>query len=139
MRRTYFSAVLIVSVAQLSLSGLTMQRLAPPPEAKCPHDRLTVYQGRAQSLATTEDRQHVQLTIATDWDTVEKVTLPADPRKRSELYLFEGKPFTREDTDTIFVREGELRPGTRVHAWVCSDTAIPPLIDWQRPPQKPRY
>ena len=111
------------------------ERLAPPAAIKCPHNKLTVFAGRVQSFSVRDEK--ARLVIATDWDTVETVLLPATRENQLPLFLYKGEPFSREHLRDIFVDKDEVRPGTRAHAWVCRDATFPPLIDWQSPRETP--
>ncbi|MDR7271690.1 hypothetical protein J2X20_004358 [Pelomonas saccharophila] len=110
----------------------TGRRVAPPKDASCPRDKLTLFSGVVISY-----RREVGVTtlrIRTDWATVESVQLrhpgSNDPSPR---FLIERAPFTPADWARIESAPGKLRPGMRAAAWVCSDGSQP-LIDWQ-PPQ----
>jgi hypothetical protein len=125
--------VALVMLAASSGPGLSQDRgrLAPPAEVKCPADKLTVFAGQVRSM--TIEGETATLTIATDWNTIEKVTLPTKRDLQLPLFLKGGRPFRTEDFKSIFVAEGETRPGIRAHAWVCSDGKHQPIVDWQPP------
>jgi hypothetical protein len=117
-------------------------RLQPPPGIGCARDQLTAYAGRVRSYRRAPGV--VFLEIATDWGTIEPVTLSvaegADPAAR---FLLNGARFAAGDWARIEVAPGRLRPGLRATAWVCDDGGAP-LIDWAPPaagadsPGKPR-
>jgi len=139
------SRTLVVALAVTTAFGLplpahadaeTGRRVAPPEDAGCPRDKLTLFSGVVISY-----RRVVGVTtlrIRTDWATVESVRLShpgsADPSSR---FLIEREPFTPADWARIESSPGKLRPAMRVAAWVCSDGSQP-LIDWQPPQQKQR-
>jgi hypothetical protein len=97
-------------------------RIMPPAQASCDASQLTSYFGRV--TAYKRSKASVWLRIATDYDTVEEVTAPAN------LFLYEGRAFATADWKRIESKPGVLRKGTRATAWVCRDGKTPPLIDW---------
>jgi hypothetical protein len=72
----------------------------------------------------------VWLRIATDYDTVEEVTV-RDPNELDPArhFLYRGQPFAASDWARIESKPGKLRPGTRATAWICGDGSTP-LVDW---------
>lgn len=94
-------------------------RIRPPEGVTCPRDELTVYAGRVTSLL--RQKGATSITIATDWQTIERVTIrhpeAADP---DAWLLFKGKPFTPADWKDV-APKGTLRDGIRANAWVCRD------------------
>ena len=100
-------------------------RLSPPAAVTCPRDHLTSYTGRVVSYRRTADK--LELTIKTDWDTIERVRL-APPRL--EYLLVRGAPFTAADWTRIESSPDRARPELRATAWVCDDRR-PSVIDWQ--------
>jgi len=98
-------------------------RLAPPAAVTCDRNKLTVYSGKVTKYARKRDR--TVITIATDWDTTETVTI----REPLRDYLVVGTPFTGRDWSRIESKKGVLRPGMRVNAWVCQNGRT--IIDWQ--------
>ena len=107
------------------------QRLAPPASVKCPHNDLTVYEGRV--LAYRRDAARTFLRIRTDAETTESVVV-RHRRERTPLkwFLLRAEPFKASDWKVIERTRGRLRPGVRVHAWVCTD-GTNPVVDWQPP------
>jgi rhodanese-related sulfurtransferase len=99
-------------------------RLAPPAAVTCNHNNLTVYAGEVTHYKRAHGRTEV--TIKTDSDTVETVTVQA-PEEAS--YLIMAEPFGKGDWSRIERKKGVIRPGMRVHAWVCTDGK--PVLDWR--------
>ena len=99
-------------------------RIMPPAGASCPRNDLTSYFGHVVGYRRTRDS--VWLRIATDYDTVEEVTAPADTRR----FQYQGRPFTAKDWPRIERKPGVILAGTRVTAWVCGDGRHPVLLDW---------
>jgi hypothetical protein len=102
----------------------TAGRIMPPAQAKCPGNNLTSYFGKV--IDYKRDRAGIWLRIATDYDTIEEVTAPADTRR----FLYQGGPFTAKDWPRIERKPGVLLHGIRATAWVCGDGRHPVLIDW---------
>lgn len=106
------------------------QRLAPPESITCDRNALTVYSGRVTAYSRTRTR--TTLTVATDWDTTERVTLRhLRGRKPSREFLYEGRRFTAADWSRIESTTGKLRAGVRANVWVCDDSRSNPIVDWQ--------
>ena len=99
-------------------------RIMPPAGASCPRNDLTSYFGHVVGYRRTRDS--VWLRIATDYDTVEEVTAPANIAR----FLYQGERFTAKDWPRIERKPGVLLKGIRATAWVCRDGKTPPLIDW---------
>ena len=95
-----------------------------PAQATCASNDLTSYFGKVIGYRRMKD--HVWLRIATDYDTIEEVTAPADTRR----FLYQGGKFTAKDWPRIERKPGVLLAGVRATAWVCRDGKTPPLIDW---------
>lgn len=106
-------------------------RLAPPASIKCPHNNLTVYEGRVTSYSRNARRTF--LRMRTDADTNESVTI-RHGRSASPLkwFLLRAEPFKASDWKLIETGRGRLRPGVRAHVWVCDDGSNP-IVDWQPP------
>lgn len=123
-------ALLLVSL--LDAQARQPGRLAPPPTVACPRDHLTSYTGQVTQWSRTPDQ--TTLTIDTDWDTRETVTLkhPGEPDAR-RFFLLDARPFTAADWTTIERAPGALHDGMRATAWVC-DEGHQPIVDWQPPP-----
>jgi hypothetical protein len=102
-------------------------RQRPLAEFSCDPNQLTSYTGVV--VRYTRETGRTRLTIKTDWDTTESVTLTHpgsnDP---SALFKYEGQPFTAADWPRIERTTGVLIPGTRATAWVCSDGRT--MVDW---------
>ena len=103
-------------------------RLAPPQQILCAADDVTVYPGEVTKYRRRRGR--VTLTIATDHDTVETVSVNGDPYK---LFLLNAERFRPSDWRRVESRPGVLLPGMRAHAWVC--TSGKAIIDWRPPAQ----
>lgn len=100
-------------------------RLAPPAAVTCDRNKLTVYAGTITKYSRKKAK--TTITIATDWDTTETVTISgSDPARR---YLVLGTPFTTKDWNRIESKKGVLHRGMRVNAWVCQGG--PTVVDWQ--------
>jgi len=137
MRARIFVASLLVlpMIAHCAATSAVEQRsdgrLAPPSAVKCPANNLTVYSGKATSWRQFGDR--AEITISTDWATIEKVTIPGSGQNQQKTYLVRGNQFQLDHRKQIFVADDALQPNVRVNAWVCSDKAVPPVLDWQPP------
>lgn len=112
-----------------AMRGGGQQRLAPPEAVKCPHDNLTVYEGRVTAYRRAAGQTFLRLR--TDAGTTESVTVRhrrgADP---SRWFLLWAEPFSPGDWRLIESRKGRLRPGMRANVWVCND-GTNPVIDWR--------
>lgn len=122
------------SVAQTPVAlALRQQRLAPPPSVKCPHNNLTVYEGRI--IAYRRSARRTFLRIRTDAETTESVTIRHGASgSPSQWFLLRAEPFRAGDWKLIERSRGRLRPGMRAHVWACSDGSNP-VVDWQPPVQ----
>lgn len=103
-------------------------RLMPPSQIRCDRNDVTVYSGRVLSYSRVKGK--TMLKIRTDSDTTETVTLKhpnsSDP---SKWFLLNFEPFKAADWKKIERRQGVLRPGMRVNAWVCKDGKA--ILDWR--------
>jgi hypothetical protein len=73
------------------------------------------------------------LTIRTDWDTTEEVTLDHKGLANAmKWFLYRGAPFTEDHWEKIRDATGGLRRNIRAGAWVCSDGRNA-IIDWDVP------
>ncbi len=109
-------------------------RVRPPSELECPRNQLTLYGGRVQRYH--RGRGQTSITIHTDWDTTETVTLRHTGRPdASRWFLLQGEAFKPGDWPRIESSPGRLRAGMRAAAWVCDDGRNA-TIDWQ-PPRAP--
>jgi len=105
------------------------QRLAPPESVTCERNELTVYSGRVTSYSRT--RARTALTIATDWDTTERIVIRhLRGKKPSAQFLYEGRRFTPADWSRIESALGKLRASVRANVWVCAGDRAP-IVDWQ--------
>ena len=126
-------ALLLVLLSLVDLQPRTTDRLAPPAAVTCPRNNLTSYTGRVTrwSRRTSE----TTLTIATDWETTETVTVKhhgTDDPSRS--FLLNANAFQSSDWAQIEESKGKLKTGMRATAWVCDD-GRQPIVDWQPPPK----
>ena len=127
-------ALLIVLLSLISDQPRTTNRLAPPAAVTCPRNNLTSYTGRVTRWARRDGE--TTLTIATDWETTERVTLThAGTDDASRSFLLNAKPFQASDWAQIEESKGKLKAGMRATAWVCDD-GRQPIVDWQPPPGK---
>jgi hypothetical protein len=109
-------------------------RISPPEAVQCPPDHLTAYTGRVTRWSRTMGQ--TSLTIATDWETTEVVTLKHPGTDDPRLYfLLNAGPFAARDWTRIETNRGTVREGLRATAWVCDD-GRQPMIDWQPPPER---
>jgi hypothetical protein len=119
----------------MATPGLSQRggRSRPPESAACPRDRLTAYSGKPAAYERT--LEWVQVSIHTDWDTVEsvRITLSPDEDVRSH-FLLRGEPYGQRNLGEIEEAQGKLKTGMGVTAWVC-ESGPQPLLDW-RPPEK---
>jgi len=126
------AAALTAAVAAPQARPIARQeRLRPPDAVACDRNALTLYAGRVTAYERLADE--LRLTIATDWETSERVTLRAPDGGRLEDHmLLRGRRFTSDDWPAIEAESGRLREGVRVDAWIC-EGPIEPLLDWQPP------
>jgi hypothetical protein len=102
-------------------------RQQPPKDFACARNDLTVYTGVVQSYKREVGR--TTLSIRTDWDTTEQVTLRhAGTDDPSTFFRLQGKPFTAADWPRIERSKGVLRPAVRASAWVCTSGMV--LVEW---------
>ena len=108
--------------------GLSRQR--PPKDFACARNDLTVYTGVVLSYRREVGR--TMLSIRTDWDTTERVTLQhAGTDDPSTFFRLLGKPFAATDWPRIERSRGVLRPDVRAAAWVCTTGMV--MVDWGAP------
>ena len=130
------------AIMLLILAGLTATlalsqrggRLRPPDAVTCPRDHLTAYSGKPAAYQRTPE--WVQVSIHTDWETVETVRIDLKPSEdvRSH-FLLRGEPYGQRSLDEIEETPGSLKAGMGVTAWVC-ESGPQPLIDWRPPESK---
>jgi hypothetical protein len=105
-------------------------RLKPAAPLRCPPDELTSHQGLV--VRYHRSSSSAGLVIDTDDGTTESLSLTYPPEREMDWFLLEGSAMEAEDWGRVEVRQGELLPGMRVIAWVCSDGTV--VIDWRPPP-----
>jgi hypothetical protein len=111
-----------------------MDRVAPPAAVTCPRNNLTSFTGRVTRWTRTLGE--TSLTIYTDWDTTETVTLKhAGTDEAIKWFLLNANAFQSSDWAQIEESKGKLKSGMRVTAWMCDD-GRQPIVDWQPPPKK---
>jgi hypothetical protein len=125
--------VFAAAIALLASTGVEARpaagRVMAPARVSCDANHLTSYFGKV--VGYKRGKVRVWLKIATDYDTIEEVTV-VDPAEKdpANRFLYQGRPFTARDWSRIESKPGVLRKGTRATAWVCSDGKTPPLVDW---------
>jgi hypothetical protein len=126
------AAALLVPVVEGSQARRTQEgaRQRAPEFFTCDRNNLTSYTGVVRNYR--RDTGTTSLTIRTDYDTTEQVSLKHpgtdDP---SKLFRMQGEPFAPADWNRIESRKGVLREGTRASAWVCTDGRV--MVDWGVP------
>lgn len=100
-------------------------RYAPPPDVGCDRNDLTVHVGEVTRYARKDGR--IRLTLKTDEDTVESVSL-----EPGDKILLDGQLMKEEDWKKVEAREGQLKRGMRAAIWICRGGR--PVLDW-RPPR----
>lgn len=119
------------------------RRLAPPAAVTCDRSNLTVYSGRV--IAYNRTRTYTTMTIATDWDTTERIRI-RHTRERSPhpFFLIDGQETDAADIRRLELRPNAVPPDARVNAWICAGGRSNPVVDWQgiddspAPPSLPR-
>jgi hypothetical protein len=126
----FFGAALLVALAVTGESQARPAaggRIRPPPQASACAGELTSYFGKV--VGYKRGKASTWLKIATDYDTVEAVTIAHPGAKdASKHYLYRFQPFTAKDWTRIESKPGVLRPGTRATAWVCDGKVT--VVDW---------
>jgi len=128
----------LLAAALIAIAALTQaapvagqDRLRPPDAVACDRSELRLYAG--QVIAYERLERELRLTIATDWNTEERVTLrPAGEGRIEGRMLLRGRAFAPEDWSAIEAEPGRIREGVRVAAWIC-EGPVEPLLDWQPP------
>ena len=126
--------LLFILLGLVSSQPRTTDRVAPPAAVTCPRNNLTAYSGRVTRYSRRAGE--TTLTIATDWETTETVTLKhpgTDDPSRS--FLLNAKAFQSSDWTYVEESKGKLKTGMRATAWVC-DEGRQPIVDWQPPPKE---
>lgn len=104
-------------------------RVMAPAQVTCDPNQLTAYFG--QVIGYRRSAKQTWLRIATDYDTIEEVTIDHGGAKDARArFLLRGLPFGVKDWAVIEKKPGLLRKGMRATAWVCGDGSTPPLVDW---------
>ena len=102
-------------------------RIMPPVQARQCQGDLTSYFGKV--IGYKRGKASTWLKIATDYDTIEAVSIPhAGAKDPSRHYLYRGRAFSAKDWARIESKPGALRPGTRATAWVCNGRVT--VVDW---------
>jgi hypothetical protein len=124
-----FGLLLAVAFAGSAAARPAGGRMAPPARAACAQGNLTAYFGKV--VAYKRNAHSTWLKIATDYGTVEAVTVPhAGARDAAKQFLYRGQAFTTQHWARIEAKPGVIRPGTRATAWVCEGSKQAPLVDW---------
>ena len=135
MTAKLFPTVALAISAALTLDAQTRRgqqpdRQRPPETFACRSNDLTSYTGTV--VRYQRQTGQTTLTIRTDWETTETVTL-RHPRSDdpSVFFRIQGRPFTGADWAAIERAKGVLRDGTRAAVWVCKDGKM--QVDWLAP------
>ena len=105
--------------------------MQPPAATDCPREQLTLYAGTVQRWQRRTGR--TDLSIHTEWGSTEQLRiLHPGSDNPAPWFLLRRQAFQASDWAHIETRPGQLRPGLKVAAWVCSDGRNP-LLDWQPP------
>lgn len=110
--------------------GRSAGRVGAPAWLPCDRSDVTSYIGRV----TDYDRRsgEIDVTISTDWDTVETVRLVS--ARPEESFRIDAEPFRAEDWSRLESSPGELHEGMRIQAWICSDGGT--VLDWRPQPSE---
>ena len=105
-------------------------RVMPPKAVTCDRNQLTAYSGRVTDYR--RDPAATEITIHTDWDTVETVLVRhAGGDGPITHFLIGGEPFSQADWPRIESAPGRLIGGMRATAWECADGHTATLVDWR--------
>jgi hypothetical protein len=105
-------------------------RIAPPATLKCDRNQLTSYNGVVSEYSRTDES--IAITISTDWDTVEEVTIEySTDRSSNSYFLLNGQQFSAGDWEKVESGRGIPIAGLRAYAWICLDGISPTVIDWR--------
>ncbi len=108
----------------------TESRIAPPATLECDRNQLTSYNGEVVAYQRNDDS--IRVTINTDWDTRETVTLKFTQKNEPAAhFLIDGHGFSETDWGRIETEPGVLVTGTRAFVWVCLDAEMVSVIDWR--------
>jgi hypothetical protein len=135
--RTILISVIVVTALPVcaqqqrqSDAGQLNRRVAPPLTLECDRNSLTSYSGVVTEYRRTE--KSISITISTEWDTVEEVTVEYSAERSSNSYfLLNGQQFSTGDWKKVESEPGIPIAGLRVFAWICLDLQTPPVIDWR--------
>ena len=123
--------VVMASGTGLAAAPREPARSQVPEGLACARDQLTSYTGRV--VAYRRSPAQAWLRIATDWQSLEAVTIRATgPQDLERQFLIEGRPFAAGDWPRIEQKPGQLLAGMRATAWVC-EGGRRPVVDWQPP------
>lgn len=114
----------------LNVAGDARSRLAVPDYVECDRNALTSWFGLVTEYQRTDEG--IRLEMATDFDTQEQLDLKISDQDRllSRLRI-DGRPFKSGDWPLIEDVDGTLRKGVRATIWVCEESEILPIINWQ--------
>jgi hypothetical protein len=105
-------------------------RTAPPVALVCDRNQLTSYNGQVSYYQRDETATY--MTIATDWDTQESISIAHPPPDSIQNYfMLNGQEFPADGWQTIETEPGVLLTGVRVIAWICGDGKTQPVVDWR--------
>ncbi len=104
-----------VLIAEAAAAEASSTRIGVPALA-CPRDELTSYEGELAGYVPGPDG--ILLTIATDWQTQEQVRLPPQVSLPQP-----GAPLNSTQRENPYL-------GQRVRAWICLESATPPVVEW---------
>jgi hypothetical protein len=126
---TALASLVVLLTAFTNTAQTDRGRIRPPAAVTCNRNNLTAYSGKVVEFSRHPGR--VDLTIETDWDTTEKVTLThsrgSDPAR---WFLFNGRKFKPSNWKVLDSVQSTYPDGFRATAWVCND-GRKPIIDWQ--------
>ena len=106
------------------------KRSAPPSILACDTNQLTSFDGVVSVFQRGNDS--TTITINTDWDTIETVTIEhPDPQGLLQFLMQDGQPFEQKDWSRIETEPGILIDGMRAVVWFCLDETTQPVIDWR--------
>ena len=128
-----FNTAMLLACASQSLADRSTgqnERSAPPATLACDINQLTSFDGLVthyqRDVATTS------ITIDTDWDTVESLTIKhPGPQGLLQYLKLDGRQFKEKDWPLIESGPGILIEGMRAVVWVCLDEETQAVIDWR--------